>query len=261
MKKRIKIDEGMTRLDYVPELTEKIWQKTKSYEGKPWALPKNRQPLEHLIGHEKTQALYDIDDKVAQNIHLRSLLVEPLKDQDSAKRLKAIKWVIYEWGGITKQGKDDEKWPELFGNYEEDVLAEFIKAQRNDRIASWSKVFAFVDSEKYAIYDARVVISLNSILDELGDKNRFYMPSTKIEDLPDLFKDMRKQVKARYQGKVPKYLGYFEYMHLLHAMVDKGLAKNVLDAEMRLFANHDIHANRFAAKNGFELPYPKVPFN
>jgi len=230
MKKRTKIDEGMTRLDYVPELTEKIWSRTKGYEGKPWALPKNKQPLVNLIGHDKTLELYNIDDKVAQNVHLRSLLVEPLKDEDHARRLTAIKWVIYQWGGITKKGNDDEKWPELFGNYEENVLAAFIKEQKNERIASWSKIFAFVDSEKYAIYDARVVISLNSILDELGDRNRFYMPTTKIVDL-------------------------------LHAMAEKGLAKNVLDAEMRLFANFDIHANRFAAKYGFKLPYPEVPFD
>jgi hypothetical protein len=110
MRKRTKIDEGMTRLDYVPELTEKIWSRTKGYEGKPWALPKNKQPLVNLIGHDKTHELYNIDDKVAQNVHLRSLLVEPLKDKDHARRLTAIKWVIYQWGGITKcRIPDDHK--------------------------------------------------------------------------------------------------------------------------------------------------------
>ena len=78
MNKRIKIDEGMTRLDYVPDLTEKIWNKTIGYEGKPWGVPKNPQPLADLIGLEKTETLYAMTDKVKQNIHLRTLLTEPL---------------------------------------------------------------------------------------------------------------------------------------------------------------------------------------
>jgi hypothetical protein len=261
MSKRKKIDAGLTRLDLVPDLTEKIWQKTKSYAGKKWSLPKKHKPLlVQMIGEDLVNELYAIEDTAAQNIHLRKVLEKPLRDKDYVARLAAIKWVIYSWGGITRQGNDDEKWPEQFGNYEPEVITEFVKAQNNKRIASWSKVFAFVDSKKYAIYDARVAISLNSILDELGDSNRFFMPSTKIEDLPDLFDDMRKQVAERYKGKTSKYLGYFEYMFLLHAMVEKKLAQNVLDAEMRLFANFDIHANRFASKHGLALPYPDVPY-
>lgn len=260
MAKRIKIDEGLTRLDLVPGLTEKIWSKTYSYEGKPWALPKNMQLLADLIGQEKAQTLYDLADKVSQNIELRNLVAEPLRDINYDRRLAAIKWVIYSWGGITKQGNDDETWPNIFKNYEDAVVTDFVKEQKNNRIASWSKIFAFVDSIKYAIFDARVAMSLNAILEEVGDRNYFYMPSTKIEDLPDLFNGMKKVVRERYKGKHPKYLGYFEYMLLLHSMVDKGLVKDVLDAEMRLFANFDIHANRYAYRHELELPYPDVAF-
>jgi hypothetical protein len=49
------------------------------------------------------------------------------------------------------------------------------------------------------------------------------------------------------------YYHYEEYMDLLRSVVDKGLAINVLDAEMRLFANSDRLSQQYATKYNLQI--------
>ena len=165
-------------------------------------------------------------------------------------RLKAMRWVIYDWGHVRGRRGSERDWPEQFGNYEASVIESFIEEHHKVRIASWSKALAFADSTKYAIYDARVAMSLNSILDKIGHDRKFYMPPPSSDDLGEVFTNVRKHVSALYAVKKPAYMGYTEYMRLLNAFVSEKLAPNVLDAEMRLFANSDLHAGHYKTRHG-----------
>lgn len=79
------------------------------------------------------------------------------------------KWIIECWGGITT-GKDDDS-----------LMKCLAKADNKnfdfDRIASWSKHVAFKHPEEYAIYDARVIYSLNWLLFKTGASKYFPAPS------------------------------------------------------------------------------------
>lgn len=83
--------------------------------------------------------------------------------------LELSKWIIEDWGGITT-GKDDGS-----------LKACLKKADDKDfdfnRIASWSKHIAFKNPDQYAIYDARVIYSLNWLLFKAGANKYFPAPA------------------------------------------------------------------------------------
>lgn len=251
--KNVKKSRGYYPLEQVPGLTHKIWNETRSYSGHNWSVPTNSASvasLTALIGQTNANNLYAITNTATQNIQLRSLLSPLLKDSDMKIRLNAMRWVIYDWGHVRGRRGSEKEWPEQFGNYEASVIESFIEEHHRVRIASWSKALAFADSTKYAIYDARVAMSLNSILDKIGHDRKFYMPPPSSDDLGEVFTNVRKHVSTLYAVKKPAYMGYTEYMRLLNAFVHEKLAPNVLDAEMRLFANSDLHAAHYKTRHG-----------
>ncbi len=251
--KNVKKSRGYYPLEQVPGLVNKIWNETRSYSGHNWGVPKSPASiatLNALIGQANATRLYAITNAATRNIQMRSVLSPALKSTDLNIRLKAMRWVIYDWGHVRGRRGSERDWPEQFGNYEANVIESFIEEHHRVRIASWSKALAFADSTKYAIYDARVAMSLNSILDKIGHDRKFYMPPPSSDDLGEVFTSVRKHVSTLYAVKKPAYMGYTEYMRLLNAFVSEKLAPNVLDAEMRLFANSDLHAGHYKTRHG-----------
>ncbi len=238
------------RIEDIPDLPEIIWNASGGYQNNKWEVPEDKSLLKNMVSDEDIEQLYSMEESAEQNIYLRSLLSKPLKAKDEELRMRAMKWVIYDWGHVRGLKGSEEVWPKQLGNYEEAVIEKFITENHKKRIASWSKVLAFADSAKYAIYDARVVMSLNTILDDTSYPQRFYMPPPSSEKLPKSFSNIKKHVKNLYPNKQPKYLGYFEYLNLLNAIVNKKLAKNILEVEMCLFANGMNYAEKYAAKYG-----------
>ncbi|WP_396190583.1 hypothetical protein [Flavobacterium sp.] len=225
------------RLDLVPNLAEKIWNEIGTYANQQWDLPENKELLTSIAGAEETEKLYALTDSAARNVELRALLSKPLKDYDFGRRLRAIEWVVYDWGNVRGKSEKHELWPKQLQNYEPEVITNFILENYQDRIASWSKVLAFADSAAYAIYDARVVMSLNVILDKLGHKQRFYMPSASSDKFNQVFSHIKAETAKVYANKTPVYMGYIDYLDLLNAIVRKRLAIDILEVEMSLFAN------------------------
>ena len=221
-----------------------------AYKGDEWGVPEKSDTLTALVGQAKTTQLYAITNKATQNVELHKLLSPLLKGSDFKIRLEAMRWVIYDWGHIGGERGSEETWPERFGDFKPNVIDSFIEDMWHERIASWSKALAFADSSKYAIYDARVAMSLNSIIDKIGHERKFYMPATRIKDLNYLFKIVKAHSKKQNTNKNPQYMGYSEYMGLLNAIVQKELAPNVLEIEMRLFANYKIHAKHYKTRHG-----------
>ena len=248
--KKEKSEPVIFRIENIPGLPEKIWNASGTYQNDKWEVPKKQSLLKNIVSDEDIEQLYDMKVKAEQNIYLRTLLSKPLKSKDQELRMRAIKWVLYDWGHIRGKRGSEENWPKQLGNYEETVIDKFIRENYINRIASWSKVLAFADSTKYAIYDAFVVMTLNAILDEIGYDQKFYMPPPSSQKLPKSFSNMKNVVKKLYPKKQSKYLGYFEYLNLLNAIVNKKLANNILEVEMCLFDNGMNYAEKYAAKYG-----------
>lgn len=90
--------------------------------------------------------------------------------------LPLSKWIIEIWGGIPPGKNNDDtslkKCIELAEKSANNAKLNF----HFDRIASWSKHIAFKYPRKYAIYDSRVIYSLNWLLFEGKEKSKKYFP-------------------------------------------------------------------------------------
>lgn len=89
------------------------------------------------------------------NIKLK-LFLNKCWHEDAGTRKKIVKWIISDWGGI--RGNKESTLEKYYA----------LSLQKNPEtplngIASFSKVLAIVDPLKYAIYDARVAVSLNAV--------------------------------------------------------------------------------------------------
>lgn len=240
---------GYFCFEAMPDLVDDIWNQIGGYQNQNWGLPQDQTLLENILGKKESDTIYNIQNTAVRNAVLHDALSAPLKNYDYDLRLKAMVWIIYDWGHVRGDSEKHESWPTQFQNYQPEVINSFISSHYRDRIASWSKVLAFADSSNYAIYDARVAMSLNAIFEKLGRSERFYMPVASSKKINKCFQDISRKFQAQATAGNPKYLGYFDYMSLLNAFVNKVLAPNVLECEMRLFANGPDFAEAYAKKH------------
>lgn len=95
------------------------------------------------------------NSRYAQNISLKFAIQKKWNDDPSSRR-KIIEWIISDWGGINGNRKT------TFDEYERRMTTDLSDTPITG-IASFSKVLAIYDPKKYAIYDARVAVSLIAI--------------------------------------------------------------------------------------------------
>jgi len=264
MKKKRQVRKNGSVHIYRPidaDVVAQIWPLLGTYKHQDWEVPVDRQLLASIVGKTEADAFYDIADSKVQNIQLRTLLREPLRSTDAKRRNAAIKWIVYDWGNIPAKADEEEdrlfKMCAEFKDYGDEDVKQFVVKHDMNRIASWSKVLAFAASDKYGIFDARVAMSLNALLDEVNFKRKFFMPPSISKPLNKIFKTIRDQVNADYKGKKLSYLGYREYTSLLNSAVEQGFAPNVLQAEMQLFAQGKKMGNQYARKHKMPIPYPE----
>jgi len=177
------------------------------------------------------------------NIRLRMELSPLLKAGDDRSLLLA-KWIIKDWGGI-KGGPDDApgEWMETLGAFEDKTINNFIVKKSTKRISSWSKLLAFADSEKHAIYDALTSVALNCALRRLRDKRRFYMPDGRNNLITEArLRLLRLDIE---QNVATDSIGYIDYVELLAAFTKSGPAPSLLRAEMTVYANANHIAHEF----------------
>lgn len=85
-------------------------------------------------------------------------LLKPLLENSS--NLDCHYWIMREWGGI-KGLKRGQKNDEILCMLPEMLASGKLSAAAFDNISSFSKVASFLEPERYAIYDSRVIFSLN----------------------------------------------------------------------------------------------------
>jgi hypothetical protein len=89
-------------------------------------------------------------------VELKYALNDHWKRGDEAEKEKIIRWYICEWGGI--RGNSDDKIT-YYANSDPKKLILLGKVG----VASWSKALSIYNPDEYAIFDARVSVSLNAI--------------------------------------------------------------------------------------------------
>lgn len=94
-------------------------------------------------------------NKFKQNIALKININKMLRE-DVKRRNEIANWIIYNWGGI--RSNDTKTIKRFVAMLDVENSPTPLKG-----VASYSKLLAFYDLERYAIYDARVAVSLNAI--------------------------------------------------------------------------------------------------
>jgi len=171
---------------------------------------------------------------------LREKLAPHLRTRDQRSKSLA-RWIIVEWGRIGGgRPATIPEWMSDLGNFNDRSVERFVAAKGTYRISSWSKLLAFANHKRHAIYDARTSVALNCALRNLGDRRQFYMPSGRNKAI-----GLAQRILSA--ENVNLLLGYTDYIKLLRTIVKCKLSTSILAAEMVLFANAPCMAQEFVA--------------
>lgn len=153
------------------------------------------------------------------------------------------KWIVSDWGGIR-------------GNKDATIQAYVDRINSKSKfgelkgVASYSKILSFKDPSQYAIYDARVAISINAIQLILGQKQGLafrYLPgrnkTLKIyrNDTRTLYATL---IERGWTGMHPDDT-YQQYVSLLQKMTKRLNGVAMYELEMCLFADAESLATKF----------------
>ena len=170
-------------------------------------------------------------NQYVKNIELKKALHANWKSETNSKRRgDLIEYYIKTWGGI--KGNNTETMEEYKTRSAEELIRKGTKG-----VASWSKAIVVHDPNKYAIFDARVSISLNclQIIDTVEDKKLYpLLPSQNkiITNANKRFKIIAKMQKWRVCDEATFYM---QYLDILKEAAKK-LNTNISTIEMLLFA-------------------------
>ena len=164
-----------------------------------------------------------------QNLELRNVLHAMLLKKPSGS-YAIQEWYVRDWGGV-KRNKI-----ETLRGYSEDSDEKLI-SRGAAGVASWSKMLALRDPGRYAIYDARVAMALNSIqriadvsepilFPQLPSRNNTINAAQRKIKLLNYFK-LKKSNKTFYR----------EYLCMLESASRCVEDLNLQTAEMILFAD------------------------
>lgn len=245
------------QLSRKPGLPEHIWNNVGSLGSFAWEIG-GLPELREILSTEDYQRVMSAPDSATQNRTLRDVVSPYLTTKGSfEERLRACTWVVRGWGGIQKGHDAIEDWLRDLKRFDETSIRSFVTAKETKRISSWSKLLSFADASKYPVYDARTAVALNTLVLPFGNIGTFYMPSTQNTRIPPAINLLKDGLKARVGKKRIRWAGYIEYIGLLRAVAEVGQT-DILDIEMRLFANAVRLAGAFVQQHAPASPPPPV---
>ena len=166
-----------------------------------------------------------------KNVILKKELNKKWKESQSDEdKLILIKYYIATWGGIhTNSSESMEEYSKL-------SASQLIKNGKKG-IASWSKAIVVHDPNEYAIFDARVAISLNCIqkLYGLNDAVLFPVLPSRNKIVAIGNKLIKATAKSESWEKAYEENFYTQYLKILN-YVAKELNSDISTIEMLLFA-------------------------
>lgn len=199
-------------------------------------------------------------DDYHSNLKLKQLLSGQWSEATTEHdRLVVARKVISDWGGINRISDTTlKKHINLALNQDDNFSI--------DGVASYSKLLAIADPDKYAIYDARVAVSLNAIQDLTQTKGVYF------QYLKGRNKITGDQLKKRgfvftypftehdllNQGwyRIPKNDVYITYINLLRQCASELKHDGILDLEMILFSDAEKLALEATKQRGVSLQQP-----
>lgn len=164
-----------------------------------------------------------------KTIRLRHALSDDWKKSDLQTRKDRALWYVKVWGGV-KGNK-----PETLLEYVSQTPDEIVQSRGIRGISSWSKVLAMQDPDRYAIYDARVVFSLNLLQLESGGKLllRYPIPVGQNPKLRAASAKLRSNTEYLEAATLPKDEVYRSYLSLLRKV---SAERPIEELEMLLFS-------------------------
>lgn len=210
------------------KLTEIIVQYSRKYVNK-----KNDWYNWREINEDKLPAGIELPEgnQYIKNLVLKKELNKKWKgSKSSEEKLLLIKYYIATWGGIHTNSNESMK------EYSSLSASQLIKKGKKG-IASWSKAIVVHNPNEYAIFDARVAISLNCIQKLYNVNNAVLFPvlssRNKIVALGN--KLIKATSKEESWEKAYEENFYTQYLKILNS-VAKELSTDVSTIEMLLFA-------------------------
>lgn len=185
------------------------------------------------------------DDLPKQNIALKHHLSKRWATANADEKMRLAQWIVKDWGGIKR-------------NKKEKILRYVDRADAErpmtpfEGVSSYSKILAIKDPMRYAIFDARVAVSLNAIqllllkAGLLGPPNLLAFPTPWGQNAR-----MQRFWTAAFPSGMTNLaferLGedetYSTYLYVLR-QISQQTAKTILELEMFLFAQADDLGNR-----------------
>jgi hypothetical protein len=166
----------------------------------------------------------------AQNVALKIQLSRLYASADNHTKKELTRYYIAVWGGIKKNS--DEK----IRSYALDTPTSLI-AKGSQGIASWSKALCLRNPSDYAIYDARVAVSLNclQIAEPVERPSRFPLLYGQNNLMNEGRKKLRQYAIIHGWPTVQDGIFYQKYNNIL-SFAGKLLDVNACALEMLLFA-------------------------
>lgn len=167
----------------------------------------------------------------AKNIDLRfQLNAAYLNSITFEDKYNILKWYIYNWGGVKT---NNQQTLELYTS----SLPQELIERGSKGIASWSKALSIINPVEYAIYDARVAMSLNALQIINDVHNPLYFPplSSRNTQINSCQKQIQLTVKKWKKTQDQEF--YQDYLNLLKKVAND-LEKDAShhEIEMLLFA-------------------------
>ena len=168
------------------------------------------------------------DSCARANIRLRRTL-NKIWDIETERRLDIANWYVRVWGGIrTNKSGTIDRYVQL----SEDALA----SSGWHGIATWSKILALRNPNKFPIYDARVSAALLALQLANGATNLVIFPQ--VPSRNSVIITFQRGLKHRTsKGKKPRYQ---DYVSLLTAVAVRSGLTSPEEVEMCLFANAEM---------------------
>lgn len=199
-----------------------------------------------------------------KNVELKLLLSKEIRNKN-LDLYDTAKWIISSWGGIPKLSKStndyiqsvvDQKYPEKL-----------------DGVASYSKLFAMFYPEKFAIYDARVAVSLNIIqlLSEetdalffpyLSGRNKvtgYQRTNQGFSRMPEFSKQKISETSQKLWHTMNRERVYSLYNEILNSVCSTNQLK-LYDVEMLLFSKAEDLVRQIRKHSKFQnLDWTRIP--
>ena len=170
-----------------------------------------------------------------KNIALKALLHKKWSEtSEHEERKRLIKYYISTWGGI--HGNSDETIDRYSRSRPDDLIA-----LGSCGIASWSKALCVMDPYQFAIFDARVSASINSlqIVNNIDNKVLFPVLTSRNNTIKKGIKLLKGEANKSKWRIAEERKFYEEYLGLLESagsVLEKNVCASVATIEMLLFS-------------------------